>query len=161
MISTKPIYTKSMFELVNDIKELTHKYNVQTKFKQEHPEAQNALIETVTLAIIAFPLLFLLLVVLLYIFSVYYLIKHWKTLPTWAKFVTILPLISTLPFSPILTIVVVYIAKDSNNSGNNNTRNTNNVTRNIQNSIRNSRDNIRNARDNIRNRRDIRYTQIE
>tara|TARA_B110000967_G_C18477140_1_gene360250 strand:- start:377 stop:577 length:201 start_codon:yes stop_codon:yes gene_type:complete len=38
-------------------------------------------------------------------------VKYWKLLPDWAKVVSILGLIPIIPGGPIVTLVVVYIAK--------------------------------------------------
>ena len=48
----------------------------------------------------------------LWIFAIYYLMKHWNELPDWAKILGILGVIPAVPLGPIVTIIVVAVGKN-------------------------------------------------
>jgi len=50
---------------------------------------------------------------IIWIWALVVTIKYWKVLPVWARFVAILGLIPIIPGGPIVTLVVVYVAKET------------------------------------------------
>ena len=56
------------------------------------------------------PILIIMLVI--YIWAIYVLVKYWKQLPVWAQIIGVLGVIPGVPLSPIATLIVVYIGKN-------------------------------------------------
>ena len=56
-------------------------------------------------------IIFLIIDLILWIWAIAITIIAWKTLPEWAKVLAVLGLIPIIPFGPIVTLIVVYIAK--------------------------------------------------
>ena len=53
----------------------------------------------------------LIITIILWIWAIIITIIAWKTLPEWAKVLAVLGLIPIIPLGPIVTLIVVYIAK--------------------------------------------------
>ena len=59
--------------------------------------------------------LFILLISLIIeIWAIVVLIKYWKNLPSWAQVLGIIGVLPFLPGGPIITLIVVYVAKTVN-----------------------------------------------
>jgi len=58
--------------------------------------------------------LFLFVVIIaLWVWAIVVLVKNWKQLPPWAKTLGVIGLVPGLPGGPIMTLIVVYIGKQS------------------------------------------------
>ena len=55
----------------------------------------------------------LIITIILWIWALAITIIAWESLPEWAKVLAILGLIPIIPFGPIVTLIVVYIAKNN------------------------------------------------
>jgi|TARA_B110000037_G_scaffold32432_1_gene39110 hypothetical protein len=56
-------------------------------------------------------------VIIIWIWALVVTIKYWKVLPDWARVLAILGLIPVIPGGPIVSLIVVYIAKGSRHGG--------------------------------------------
>jgi hypothetical protein len=52
----------------------------------------------------------------IWIWALVVLVKYWQVLPDWAKIVGIIGILPIIPFGPIITLLCVYIGKNSGNS---------------------------------------------
>ena len=53
------------------------------------------------------------LIVVIETWAIVVLVKHWNYLPTWARIISILGVIPGVPLGPVVTLIVVYVAKSS------------------------------------------------
>ena len=99
----------SLYELLYHYSK--HKNIIDAYLKGESVEyysGQDAQIAGVGLTVF---IVLLIIDLILWIWAIAITIIAWKTLPEWAKVLAVLGLIPIIPFGPIVTLIVVYIAK--------------------------------------------------
>lgn len=62
-------------------------------------------------------LVFMVIILALWIWALIVTINYWNFLPTWAKVFAIIGLLTMQFGGPVMTLIVVYITKNSNKSG--------------------------------------------
>jgi len=55
----------------------------------------------------------LMLSIALWVFALVILIRYWNVLPSWAKVLGVMGILPIFPFGPVLTIIAVYIGKQT------------------------------------------------
>ena len=101
----------SLFELLKEHNK--NKKSIHAKLKGETIEGYTDSGDTAKilgLSVIPF-LIVLLISLVIWIWALVATVKYWNQLPEWAKVISILGILPILPGGPIVTLVVVYIAK--------------------------------------------------
>ena len=94
-------------DIVNNREKVNNYFNGNTA---EYMNETDITVGGMTLAMGLFiPILIIMLVI--YIWAIYVLVKYWKQLPVWAQIIGVLGVIPGVPLSPIATLIVVYIGK--------------------------------------------------
>lgn len=103
----------SKYTIVNLAKEFReNKSLIEAYFKRQSVEGYNNDSGTIMGMGVAAFLIFFLIALSVWIWAVVALVKYWKVLPDWAKFIGLLALFPILPIGgPIVTLIVVYVAK--------------------------------------------------
>lgn len=111
----------SQYTIVNITREfLKNKPLIDAYFKGQYTENYNNdnNASIMGMGIVAF-IIFFLVAIGIWIWAIVSLIKFWNVLPDWAKIIGLISLLPILPVGgPIMTLIVVYIAKGNNYSYN-------------------------------------------
>jgi hypothetical protein len=92
---------------------MIHAY-LQNKTVEGFPDDNNATYIGVGIGLFITIVVF---VLIIWIWALVVTIKYWKHLPDWARVLSVLGLVPVIPGGPIITLIVVYIAKGSRHSG--------------------------------------------
>ena len=101
----------SLFDLLKEYNK--NKEYIHARLKGETIEGYDDNGNATMILGIGLPIFLLLLLIsfAIWIWALVVTIKYWKQLPEWAQVVSVLGLLPIIPGGPIVTLVVVYIAK--------------------------------------------------